>query len=81
MAQADTNLDMRRGTSTGSLDECQRCGHRLDGPTEGTDPDNCDALGGFIEQYECPNCGGAGKYRYRYKDGKQAYQGVCADYQ
>jgi len=81
MAQADTSLHMTVGESTGSLEKCQRCGGRLEGPTDGTNPDDCEDVGGFQETYQCQSCNKTGTYKYRYKDGKQAYLGVCADYQ
>jgi len=80
MAQADTNLEMRLGVSTGSLNYCQRCGGRLNGPIEGTDPNDCTDVGGFEETYQCSQCKKKGTYKYRYEDGKQSFQGVCADH-
>lgn len=80
MAQADQpELLMRLGIDHGSLKDCQRCGGSLERVT-GTDPDKCDELGGFKEEYQCNRCSNTGTYRYRYADGKETYQGVCADY-
>jgi len=80
MAQTESKLDMTKGISTGSTSKCQHCGGWLE-RLDGTDPDECDEIGGFREDYECSSCGEEGTYRFQYFCGKESYSGVCADYQ
>jgi len=78
MAQA-AQLNMGNGIETGSQKECQRCMGRLE-RIDGTDPDECDELGGFREKFKCQSCANVGTYKFRYTDGKETFTGVCADY-
>jgi len=79
MAQTESTLQMGIGSSTGSTSFCQRCNSPLS-ITDGTDPEECEELGGFHEEYECDGCGNTGTLTYRYEDGKRSYTGVCAEY-
>jgi len=79
MAQAECNLHMGIGESQGSVKICQRCGGTLS-LQDGTDPEQTDALGGFEETYQCEHCKATGTYKFRYKDSKEAFMGVCANF-
>jgi hypothetical protein len=80
MAQAQSTVPMA-SQSSGGLDECGNCGRTgtLD-LVGGTDPEETEAMGGFEETYRCSRCDNTGRYTFRYADGKEAYSGVCAEY-
>jgi len=79
MAQTASELPMGAGIDHGSTNTCQRCGGQLT-VQEGTDPQDAQKQGGFRESYECIKCGQTGTYRFRYADGRESFQGACADY-
>jgi len=76
MAQAQDTITMS-GRSKGNLNYCTHCGGNLS-LEEGTDPEQTESLGGFQETYVCDSCNRTGTYRFRNKDAKETFQGVCA---